>query len=514
MIRNTKLSISQLLNVNLTGDANPAQPSLGRRTYHLSPDGQHIGYTNVRPDGLVMQVARLERTMLGYSATDIKVINPTPPTNANDTDFEHWRNAADLKEFKAFIDGGRSAMFVGQVAAQNPDQFKVDLITGQVTRLSTNPDWDEDGAVSPDGAALLTHSWRTMNRIAGFGLFEPALPLTALLNAAASASYFVASRPGYACDLVPWLLPATGDAAGPQVIGQPLAPYTSGSNFVACNTAGQSLWSPDSTRVLLQQRSFDAPANGSNVGVLEFGPAPTSLLIARLVGKAPTLGIPIVETKVGSWAPSPQSYKGNTNYPGSHILPGVHGSVNFTIKGDVLQGTFNAIYSNFSDDGLTFVHGTNSVSGSPLQAVTWTSDLISTGSDGKATGHQLGNVTYAIIKPAPPSGQPSWTIEGPLSSSYGGMTLSGYQTTGACPEDMPKPQQLEMQLSGNNTDIDVLVWSNIYGDTRPVLGATVCNGNTCANTDWRGMITLHGSQGSHLVASAGTFLAVSKPAPL
>jgi hypothetical protein len=49
----------------------------------------------------------------------------------------------------------------------------VDLATGKRHRPTTGPDWDEDGAVSPDGVYLVTASWRTMHRIDVLGGMLP-----------------------------------------------------------------------------------------------------------------------------------------------------------------------------------------------------------------------------------------------------------------------------------------------------------------------------------------------------
>jgi hypothetical protein len=64
--------------------------------------------------------------------------------------------------------------------------------------------------------------------------------------------YYVSSRPGFACDLQPWLLPATGDRSG-ALVGQPLNPYGGGQTIAGNDLEGQQVWSPDSTRVRHEQ---------------------------------------------------------------------------------------------------------------------------------------------------------------------------------------------------------------------------------------------------------------------
>ena len=79
-----------------------------RRTWHLAPDGVHLGWSEIRLDGSIMVVARLERQADRYVAADQKVVNPRGLSGASDRSVEHWENASQLYELKSFVDGGRS----------------------------------------------------------------------------------------------------------------------------------------------------------------------------------------------------------------------------------------------------------------------------------------------------------------------------------------------------------------------------------------------------------------------
>jgi len=121
------------LPIDLTADAALTSPNLGRRTFHLAPDGVHLAYSMVRLDALVMLVSRLEKTATGYAAVGHKVINPQGPTGPTDMSADNWANAGQLYEFKSFADGGASALIVGEPTDGNADMLKVDLAPGPFT---------------------------------------------------------------------------------------------------------------------------------------------------------------------------------------------------------------------------------------------------------------------------------------------------------------------------------------------------------------------------------------------
>ncbi len=67
-----------------------------RRTWHLAPDGVHLGWMNLRLDGTAMIVARLERRADRYVAADPRVVNPVGPTSLTDPSAERWENQSQL----------------------------------------------------------------------------------------------------------------------------------------------------------------------------------------------------------------------------------------------------------------------------------------------------------------------------------------------------------------------------------------------------------------------------------
>ncbi len=477
------------LPVDLSGDTAAGEPDLGRRTYHLAPDGIHLAYSITRPDGLVMMIARLTRTSSDYKLTDYHVVNPVGPRSPSDQNPDHWANGGSLDEFKSFADGGRSAIILSETNGLVPQQEKVNLATGKVTQLTAYPDWNEDGALAPDGKSLLTESWRTEHRLTALGLMPLGRPFITL-GAPIFAIYYVSSRPGFACDLQPWLLPPRGDRGG-SLVGQPLNPYGGGQTIAGNDLEGQQVWSPDSTRVLLQGRSLGALPAGANDYLKQKGPAPSELIVAH-IRRAPTRPIPTVVTRVGSWAPTPQKYRSSFDLPGVHTVKGHGGGTAvITIAGNIIAGHFAVSYHHYSDDGKRFLTGTQTIDGSVESSTTIADDLTATDARGKQIGARHTNLTFRQITPPPPSGDPGVSFSGTVSASWLGKSASGIPRVGACPSTMPRRPRLratvETRRHGHAIVVSVRVSADIAGDTRPVQGAAVALGTRTRHTSRRGI---------------------------
>ncbi len=516
------------LPVDLSGDVTAGEANFGRRTYHLAPDGVHVGYTITRPDGLVMMIAKLVREPTQYTLSDYHVINPPGPSGPLDTTPTGWTNGASLDELKSFADGGRSAIILTEPSSV-PQQSKVDLATGKVTQLTSYPDWNEDGAFSPDGRSLLTESWRTEHRLTPFALMPLSPSFVNLSADGIIGIYFVSSRPGFACDLQPWLLPPGGDQNG-RLIGQPINPNGGGATIPANDLEGQQVWSPDSTRVLLQGRSLLPPRLGANSYLLQKGPAPSEIMIAHIL-RRPTEPIPTVTTQVGSWAPTPQQYRSSYDLPGTHVVDGRKtGSASITISGSIAGGPSSAVYTNYSDDGKYFLNGTQTFAGSVVGTSTITDNLTATDHSGRQVGYLKADLTFSQIKPVPPTGDPTESKTGTITASWMGKTISGLPTVAACPRSMPRASRLAVsrtvRIAHSIVIVNVRVSADIYGDRRSVEGASVKLAGRVAITDRQGVATLRIPlrSGRHAVkqrvvvritASAGnTFIPTSTSAQL
>jgi len=474
---------------------------LGSGVWHLAPDGEHIGWTASRLDTRPMLVARLERQSDRYVATDIKTVNPPGPRNGLDSNPVGWTNGGALYELKGFADGGASVTYVTSQFEGNPDLYKTNLATGQVTRLTGHPDWDEDSGDSPDGELMLLHSDRGMHRVDAAGL----LPRRSFVDYPISvnaAIYYVGHDEGFQCDLQPWLLPASGDGAG-RLLGQPLAPYTGGDLHPQNNVPGRGAWNPDSTKVALTEMSYTTNL-GSN-----------RLLIARLKRRA-TRPQPVVSSAVGAWARAPGDYKGTIDSNALLVtVNGLHSGRAFLSHfGTIVAGNWSVTYDRYSDDGVTFVSGTESVI-SPLLSQTPATMRADLTLSGARTGYMRADYTIGRL-----AGRP-------VASGYVEAVVDGYRLAGnippigPCRDRLPTVAPLDLRASvaagsGGTRVVTAHVEADSdpdgyaagsFGDRRPVAGAVVTVAGLSAETDARGDATIvvpAGSSGPlEVAASAG-----------
>lgn len=484
----------QYLPVDMSADKG-SKYIVQRRTWHLAPDGVHLGWSEIRLDGSIMVVARLERQADRYVAADQKVVNPHGLTGPSDRNVDHWENASQLYELKSFVDGGRSILALTEKGA-NVDVVKVNLKTGAVKRMTSNPDWDEDGALSRDGSLEVLYSWRTRHRIDALGWIPQLRGFNAMGVAAAVAPYYVSTWQGFQCDLSPWLLPGTGDAGG-SLTGQPLNVYGNGL-VPGNNLSGQQFWSPDSTSVLLQERTTTKPPAGVNEHVAQKGLTPSRVMVAH-IRRAPTHPAPVASSSVGSWAPSPTAYSETLDSNATVTLKGSRGgTVKLVYKGSLAEGTWSMAYNKYTEDGHTYLTGTQSAA--RTMAGVWTIKGTI-----KVTGRHTGSLAEDLtIGPAGPNGLP--TMTGSVSAIYDGKKAPSLPRLGACPSKLPKKSPISVKAHRSGTSVTVSVSATIAGDHRPLSGARVKLGTTTATTNTHGLATLHGSANSVTIDPGDTFL--------
>jgi hypothetical protein len=504
----------QVLPIDMSADANPTEPVGQRRTWHLSPDGKHLLWMEVRPDGTVMVLAKLVREADRYAAVDPRDINPPGPTGPSDPNPDDWSYVGQTFEGKSFADGGREVEYLGGPSMDNFDVETVNLATGARHRLTSAPDWDEDGAVSPNGRYLVTASWRTMRRIDVLGGMLP--EVHAYIDfpfMSAIVANYVSSHTGFQCDLTPWLLDGSGDQGG-SALGQPLAPYAGGNSYVANNLEGAPMWSPDGTKVLLQERIYGPPqGSGSLEPVL--GSVPSRLLIAKL-GVPPNKPLPVASSDVGSWAPSTGSAGTGFDHPTTVTIDGhATGTATITYTGNILSSADSVNYNHFSDDGKSFADGTESINNPQLltSPVAISANITISGAH---HGFFRANMTVGESAGQSPSG----TVESELDGAY----RSGLPTPGACPASLPHPTSViagtSIRRGFRLAQLTVHVTATIAGtgmnelgrETRPIQGAAVVVAGRRWLTNARGIVMLALPEGRrrkryHLRVSAGdTFI--------
>ena len=281
-----------------------------------------------------------------------------------------------LFELKSFADGGRAILAVGE-PQENPDVLKIELATGRVTQLTGNLAWDEDGGISPDGSLYALDSARLRPGVQALGWIPQLRPFAAYPLAGAFAVNG-ADWAGFQCDLSPWLLGARGDDGG-RLVGQPLETY-SGNLTAGDQLIGQQMWNPSSTAVLLQETTRQRPPANANPQVAQLGLTPHRLGIAWLPRQPAPKPLSVASSQVGAWAPAPQDYHATIGSGAHGVLRGSDGgTATISFTGNLSQGSWSVTYAHFTEDGRTFLDGTETISGSPITIF-----------KGRRTAHRLG----------------------------------------------------------------------------------------------------------------------------
>jgi hypothetical protein len=447
---------------------------LQRRTWHLAPDGEHVGWMEVRADGTVMVVARLERRADKYVAVDPRAINPAGPRSNADQDPDRWEALTQLYELKSFTPDGRGAIAVA-LPNHNIDMLRIDLATGKTVRLTAHPDWDEDGSLSPDQDSLVSYSWRGRDRMDAFAWIPQIRGYGGLMLGAAIAPYYVSTWEGFQCDLSPWLLPARGDDGG-VMMGQPIDVYADDLT-ASGHQLGPQNWSQDSTTLILQERSRDRRTAG-----------PNRIALARL-DREPTVPRPIARTVIGDWAPAASLYRGPHAEDRTVTARGrAGGSATLTFTGQLGGGgaATSVVFDRFTDDGASFVTG----------AMSQAADVAGEGerrgwtlkADVAVTGRHSGNLVMDLR--VDNAARPLPTLNGSLRAVYDGKTAPPLPPLGACYDRQPKPAPLRLDLVRAGRAVRARVSADIYGDVRPVMNATLVAGGLRVKTNARGEAVL------------------------
>lgn len=461
----------------------------------FAPDGVHIGYSDVRSDGFEqMVVAKLVRQDDKYVAQDAKVINPPGPTSAGDPNVGAWSDSTALFEFKTFTHGGRDATYVqaGGANAENPDVWQVDLKTGERTRLTSHPDWDEDMAQSPDGRTIAMWSNRVNHVWDGLGGLMPFRSFIDAPMIGAEAGLLINTPNNEACGGVTWLMPGDGDRGG--VVGQPIvAPDV----HVHDNVVGYPMWSPDGTMIALH------PLN-DGTGLFS-GDTPPFLMVAQLTARTPSTPESVVSSEPGAWAPAQTDWHPAFGFVGTVTLNGPGGgtvTVNYNGNPGALFGDYSETYNDYSEDGKTFLSGKRTIS-VPGFGITEVHDVAHLTMSGEHTGSLDKDLD---IKGGNASGT-SPTYTGSSTVTYDGTTLTGppswINTKGSCPERLPKMPELKATATSLGNDryaIKVTASQGGMGQTETVVQTQPV---THAHVDVQGADAITNDDGIAVIKARG-----------
>jgi hypothetical protein len=474
----------------------------GAASPKLSPDGNYIAFSDVRTDSIEeMVLAKLGKEGEKYVVSQPRVLNPAGPTSPTDPNTGAWSDSAGLFEFKTFVEGGRAVTYVQVGGNENGgiNLWKLDLQTGQRTQLTSYPEWEEDMAVSPDGKSMLVGIDSQTRHYMDFAGLLPFRGFFGAVEGADIAISHVSSAKLRSC--APFssaLLPASGDQNG-NLVGQIVDPYEGGEIRDSGDINGWPQWSPNSTSVALSTQSFATLAG-----------APY-LLVAHLSRK-PTEPLPIVSSEPGSWAPGVQEYHGAIGSEAEVTLKGVASGQVRVHEGNPFfggSGDLSATYENYSEDGESFVNGTQNIVGGTI-----TNNITMSGAH---TGSLHGEVTY--LGPG--------AYHGSQTATYDGTTVSGPASQEELCEQirsvLPGKGKLNVVANLSQNKVIVTVTSAQAGagrdetgtDVRPVNGATVTYADGKATTNQEGVAVLPPkAQGEAIQIEAGdTFQPAAIKAP-
>lgn len=435
--------------------------------------GEYVTWNEVNPfEGTRMSIARLTLNGDGYVLTDQRIFNPLWDKK---TDY-----AADLAPAGRFYEGaswhngGRTLKYQTTSTALNYDIWLMDTTTGDRRPLTSDLDYNEAGDIAPDGKTTYFSSARGLNRMTVFTqLVRPSLIDSATFGQIGRVSLWNNRR----CMNEPWLM----DTA----IGQQEGGY-SGQPIVidpAWTIRGWS-WFDDSTRALVNEQ----PGPGGSGDQ-------TRISILKFPARTPTAPQPPIHqdpAKIAQWSVPVKDYNPLMGrvMPGRLLKGKQSGTALLSYIGSYASGRFSVVYNNYSDDGVSFLNGSETILVvlAPLTA-TWNASLRSTGA---TKGYLRG-----LVVVGPDNG-----YLGNVESEVNGVKLSGIPTQKNCPARTQPPLSISFPGGGQ-----VLVTATIPEDSqlRPVRGATVSMGPISVTTNDAGVATLPLVPGATVNAVAGGF---------
>lgn len=383
------------------------------RELRLHPDNVHLGYSSPGlKDGHLTQFSYFSRLSFNSAPTtgtpltpryDLINVNtlfdPTAvqPITVDGDQMFYNEDSITIGELRGFSGRGDEVSYVGySVESSNIDVFAADLTTGAVRRLTANPEYVDPVDISPDDSWTVVMDTRGSGRqlfMAGMRGIPPLIDLVA--STAASSTRNNGRRRFFQ----PYLIDRYGDRG--DYNGQKINEAGDGSpgsiNDPNWNGRADPKWSPDGTRIVYWQELVMAPACGGSNPL----PCPVStaqggrfqrVMVAQLTTRTPLKPEAVAaRPDVIPWGTPFELGSGTPTRPfppqGTYTFQGkVSGSAE-VVTTESSTGlsliTVAVTYTNFSDDGINVLVGTEQVtninSSPTLNLVDWYSNLTSTG---------------------------------------------------------------------------------------------------------------------------------------
>lgn len=449
------------------------------------PYGEYVTWTeNTFFSGPRMSIAKLVATDEGYELVEQRVFSPQW---YEDTDYAvDFANATRFYEGASWHAGGRYLKYQTTSDGLNYDIYLLDTATGERRQLTTDLDYNESGDISPDGTSVYFSSARGLDRMDVFtALVRPSLLDVVAFPQIGRVSLWNNRRSMNE----PWLMNLE---AGQQAGGYSGQPIIIDPDWTI---RGWS-WFPDSTRALINEQQRPDTVTGG--GAPE---TPWRTSIISFPSREATAPLPPVHQDpeaIATWSVPVKDYRPMIGRSETRVLNGTHsGTATLRYSGIFAFGTYSVTYKNYSDDGKTFINGTEKVKiKNPMGNSVWTADLTSTG---ERTGYLKGKINIGKGN----------VFAGEVSSEINGVAYNGVPTQA----DFPGVSQPQLTISASGDRIRVTASVSEDDQPRPVRGVTVTVGSVTTTTDAQGYATIAFAPGDTVTASAGGFRPASQQLP-
>ena len=393
------------------------------RELRLHPDNLHIGFNSISIAGGKLDqfgyIGRLEFdpsprsgepltprydltrvTRLFRDDLNQRVLAPDPK---HEGQLRIDSNGIDLGEFRGFSKNGREAFYVGYpFESSNIDLFAVDLGTGKVRRLTSNPEYADPIDASPDDRWMVIEDTRGSGRQMFLAAMRGIPPITDLVTSGAVSSV---RNNGDRRFFEAYLLDRFGDRG--KYEGQLL---TAGDGKLGSisdpnwNAMADPRWSYDGTRMVFWQAQVVSPACGGSNPL----PCPTPtepggrrfrMMMVRFTNRKPLSVNP--PPPFADTIPWGTPYTPGTPIPARPLIP----EGRYTLRGSI-SGTatvniehtpdhnairsVSVVYDNYSSEQGNVLNGSESVSQThpvpTTSSLEWHSNIVQTGAVQGAKG--------------------------------------------------------------------------------------------------------------------------------
>lgn len=386
-------SQTQIYPLRLENMPDSSGPGADLRELRLHPDNVHLGFNVFSfADGRLGQNAYIARLQFNASPTtgsnrspryDLEHVNQLYNPDASQTivvegdELTIHRNAISIGELRGFSGTGREVLYLGYPHEScNIDVFAADLQAGRVRRLTSHPGYVDPVQMSPDDGSMVIMDTRSNDRTTFMAGMRGIPPLADLVTTMACASV---RNNGQRRFFQPYLLDRYGDREG--YYGQEINCASAGEpgsglpDDPEWNGRADPWFSPDGTKIVYWQAQTVSPACGGDNPLpcydsTEPGGRRERIMIAHLAGREP-LQPQAVEPMpdIIPWAVPylPGGIPSRRKHPpsGVYTLKGQHsGHARVSLTENDSQTAIRTVavsYHDFSDDGESFLHGTQRV---------------------------------------------------------------------------------------------------------------------------------------------------------